>query len=283
VNQSNEDKLLDIICPIKDYNSKKSFLQNGYVVFNKIALPFLNDLNSLSSKYTVEKEQTFQYSLMEHSFEENLHLHQQLNELLHPMLDSIFEEYSTYSGSLLIKPGVSGTEMNLHQDWTFTDEKKFTPCTVWIPLQDTNEQNGSLFFLPGSHRIFNNFRSHHYETARISKELFSNSVKSINIEKGDIVVFNPACFHGSFPNETSISRVAISITVLDKNAPFLHVKKESEGSARVFHLSPDCFFKDLAQLNEKYAFESNSFESIAYTHHVPTLEEIKLKLATHVY
>jgi ectoine hydroxylase-related dioxygenase (phytanoyl-CoA dioxygenase family) len=283
MNQATEDKLLDIICPIKDFDSKKSLLQNGYVVFNKIALPFLNDLHTLSSNYIVDKEQTFQYSLMEHSYEENLHLHQQLNEQLRPLLNSIFEQYSTYSGSLLIKPGVSGTEMNLHQDWTLTDEKKFTPCTVWIPLQNTSEQNGSLFFLPGSHRIFTNFRSHHYETARISKELFSKSVKSINVEKGDIVVFNPACFHGSFPNENSDSRVAISITVLDKNAPFLHVKKETEGSARIFHLSADCFLKDLAQLNEKYAFESNYFESIAYSHHVPTVEEIKLKLATHVY
>ncbi len=282
MNQSTENKLLDIICPIKDFDSKKSFLQNGFVVFNKIALPLLNALHLLSSKYIVEKEQTFQYSLMEHSFEENLLLHQQLNELLYPLLNTIFEQFSTYSGSLLIKPGVSGTEMNLHQDWTFTDEKKFTTCTIWIPLQDTNEQNGGLFFLPGSHRIFNNFRSHHYETARISKALLGNLVKSIAIKKGDLVVFNPACFHGSFPNETSYSRVAISITVMDQNAPFLHVKKESEGSARVFYLSTYCFFKDLAQLNENYAFESNSYQSITYTHHVPTVEEIKLKLATHV-
>ena len=282
MNQSTENKLLDIICPIKDYDSKKTFLQNGFVVFNKIALPFLNALHLLSSKYIVEKEQTFQYSLMEHNFEENLVLHQQLNDVLRPLLNSIFEQFSTYSGSLLIKPGVSGTEMNLHQDWTFTDEKKFTTCTIWIPLQDTNEQNGGLFFLPGSHRIVNNFRSHHYETARISRDLFAKEVKSIMSNKGDLVVFNPACFHGSFPNKTSVSRVAISITLLDENAPFIHVKKESEESARVFHLSADCFFKDLAQLNENYAFESNSYQSIAYTHHVPTVEEIKLKLATHV-
>jgi len=282
MNQSTEEKLLDIICPIKDYDSKKSFLQNGFVVFNKITLPFLNALDSLCSNYIVEKEKTFQYSLMEHSYEENLILHQQLNELLRPLLDSIFEQYSTYSGSLLIKPANSGTEMDLHQDWTFTDEKKFTPCTVWIPLQDTSEHNGSLFFLPGSHRIFNNFRSHHYETARISRHIFAKEVKSIMLNEGDFVVFNPACFHGSFPNETSKQRVAISITVLDQNAPFLHIKKESEKNARVFHLSSDCFLKDLAQLNEKYAFESDSFESITYKHHVPKAEEISFKLATHV-
>lgn len=272
-----------MICPIKDFNSKKSFLENGYVVFNKIALPFLNDLQLLSSKYIIEKEQAFQYSLMEHSFEENLYLHQQLNELLFPLLDSIFEHYSTYSSTLLIKPNVTGTEMNLHQDWTFTDEKKFTACTIWIPLQDTNEQNGCLFFLPKSHRIINNFRSHHYETARISRDLFIKEVKSVKSYKGDLVVFNPACFHGSFPNETLKPRVAISITVLDKNAPFLHVKKESDKNACVYRLSAHSFFKDLAQLNERYGFESNIYESIAYTHHVPTSDEIKLKLATHVY
>ena len=65
---STENKPLDIICPIKDFDSKICFLQNGYVVFNKIALPFLNDLHSLSSNYIVDKEQTFQYSLMEHSY-----------------------------------------------------------------------------------------------------------------------------------------------------------------------------------------------------------------------
>lgn len=275
-------KKTDLICPIKDLSLKKSFVENGFIVLNNLSLPFMDKLYSLSLNYIKQKEQTFQYSLMEHSYEENLILHQKLIELLHPLFNSIFDHYLCYSGSLLIKPSLSGNEMDLHQDWTFTDELKFTPCTVWIPLQNTNKHNGCLFFLPGSHRIFSNFRSHDYETARIPKDLFENKVKNIEVKKGDIVVFNPSCFHGSFANNSEQVRVAISITILDEKAPFLHVKKESENVARIFKINDDCFFKDLAQLNEKYIFESNSFESLEYSHHVPTVQEIILKLATYV-
>ncbi len=282
MNQLTENKLLDIICPIKDYDSKKSFLQNGYVVFNKIALPYLNALHLLCSKYIVEKEQTFQYSLMEHSFEENLYLHQQLNELLSPLLNSVFEQFSTYNASLLIKPGVTGTEMNLHQDWTFTDEKKFTTCTIWIPLQDTNELNGGLFFLPGSHRICDNFRSQDYQTARFSKVLFEKNVKSIEVSMGDVVVFNPACFHGSYSNQNKSPRIAISITLLNENAPFIHVKKKSENLALIYQIDSNCFLKDLSMLNEKYGFESAKFDLVDYVHHIPSSQEFQLILTEYV-
>ncbi len=272
----------EVICPIKEVHLKASFMDLGFLHIQKKTLPFIEQLERVCAKYVVNKEQTFQYSLMEHSFEDNLRLHEELNTILQPLFNEIFENYSSYSGSLLVKPGLSGTEMNLHQDWTFTDEKAFTPCTVWIPLQDTNEVNGSLFFIPKSHHFFDNFRSHHYETARISKDYFTD-VCSLTVEKGDLVLFNPATFHGSFSNRTSKPRIAVSITIMDKRAPYVHVKKDTETTAKIFRLNPDCFFKDLAELDKHYAFESTDFSIIPYQHKIPTFSEIQEKMKAHVY
>jgi len=272
----------EVICPIKDVNLKASFMDLGFLVFQKKTLPFIEQLERVCSKFVVNKEQTFQYSMMEHTFEKNRSLHKELNQILQPLYNQLFENYSTYNGSLLVKPGLYGSEMNLHQDWTFTDEKEFSPCTIWIPLQDTNEQNGCLFFIPKSHHFFDNFRSHHYETARISKAYFLE-VNNLTVEKGDLVIFHPALFHGSFSNETSTPRIAISMTIMDKSAPFIHVKKNSETTANIFRLHSDCFFKDLAELSVNYAFESPDCSIIPYRHHIPSFSEIKEKMKSHVY
>lgn len=269
-------------CPIKDLNKRNEFLSEGFILMENIVLPIIDELNALCKPFITHKNQAFQYSLMEHSFEENLAFHHQLTVILTPLLNQLFKSFTAYSASLLIKPYGTGTEMDLHQDWTFTDEKKYSPCTLWIPLQDVDNTNGGLFFLPKSHLFFTNFRSQDLPTARINRLSLNSHCQAINVKKGDLIIFHPAAFHGSFSNSSTDDRAAISITILPNNAPFIHVKKSSEVQATIYNLNATTFLSDLLQLNHCYRFESDDFETIDYLHHVPNLVEIKEKIRNYV-
>lgn len=274
---------MELICPIQNQALKAQFLQQGFVVIPALFQPDkIHQLQNISSNYFSHKDQAFLYSLMENNPENNHLLHQTISELILPELGQIFTQFKMKSTSLLIKPGISGSEMHLHQDWTFTNEENFSPVTVWIALQHTNPNNGCLFVLPQSHRWFKNYRSHHYETARIDKNALGKKVVSIPVQPGDVVLFHPAVFHGSFPNQSNQDRVVVSSTILPNQAPYLHVKRKNATQAQLFHINDATFFSDLAKLNHSYGFESEQTEVLPYIHSIPTTEDLLFHLNSHV-
>lgn len=273
----------ELICPITNSEQRSQFLNQGFVVIPGVFQPAkISQLLILSSNYFSHKDEAFLYSLMENSPEKNSLFHQTISALIQPELEQLFTDFKMKSTSLLIKPGISGNEMHLHQDWTFTNEAHFTPVTLWIALQNTDPSNGCLFALPQSHRWFKNYRSHHYETARIEKAFLDSKVVSLPVNAGDVILFHPAVFHGSFPNKTSQDRVVVSSTILPSGAPYLHVKRKSQTQAQLFHIDDSTFFADLAMLNHRYGFESDQTEVIPYIHSIPTAEDILSHLNANV-
>src|SRR5271154_4626773 len=53
----------------------------------------------------------------------------------------------------IVKQAYVGTETPWHQDEAFRDPKlEYHEMNVWVALQDANQENGCLRYLPGSHR-----------------------------------------------------------------------------------------------------------------------------------
>ncbi|MCA9412098.1 MAG: phytanoyl-CoA dioxygenase family protein, partial [Candidatus Omnitrophica bacterium] len=52
----------------------------------------------------------------------------------------------------LIKPGRDGVETKWHQDFPYWPMNEPGALSCWIALDDVNEKNGCLSFIPGSHQ-----------------------------------------------------------------------------------------------------------------------------------
>jgi ectoine hydroxylase-related dioxygenase (phytanoyl-CoA dioxygenase family) len=268
----------NIYSALKDQNLNKDFCHSGFIKLENMVKEELIDLTIISKKYINRNKTGFQYSLMENDFEKNCQFQNNVLKVLNHFLNEIFIDFKALSVCLLTKSNNTNYEMELHQDWSFTDERKFAPCTVWIPLDDTNEENGSLFILPKSQHYFENFRSQDYPTARFLSSNFEGKLQSVNLKKGDVVLFHPGVFHGSHPNTTNFDRSAISLTILPNCAPFVHVKMENEDFAKIFTIKENVFLSDLSKLNEVYLFESEQMKLIEYKHQKTTIEAIKAQI-----
>ena len=100
------------------------------------------------------------------------------------------------------------------------DEDMFSYLSIWIPLQDVDERNGCLHFIPKSHKIYNGFRTPTDEPPfkDIENELIKHHSKSVVCKAGDAVVFKQSTLHYSSVNTSSESRLVISCFVSEPEA-----------------------------------------------------------------
>lgn len=260
---------------IREQELNESFAKAGVLVLPGAAQTFVEAIQSLFDEKLGVREGQFNYSLMNLDASENLSLHEDLCSILSPLFEDLFEDYTIYNASYLIKPKGFSEEMKLHQDWTFTDEQQYEPITLWIPLMDVDEHSGALFAMPGSHRLVPNYRSLDYPTARVKREgELATYVAKYPINRGDVLLFNPSAFHGSFGNSSGKHRIVATATILPKAAPFIHVKQLDETTASIKHLSAGVFFSDLQRLGEPGTFEGSNSTMVDYEHKIYT--EIEL-------
>ncbi len=135
------------------------------------------------------------------------------------------EEVRLLDDQLVYKaPGVStDTTVGWHADkayWGTCSSDKL--LTAWIPLHDIDEQRGPLVVLDGSHRwpglehtrFFNNpqlgdiedwLRAQGHEPHRVP----------ILLKKGQVSFHNGWTLHGSYPNRSDLSRIALAVHMQD--------------------------------------------------------------------
>lgn len=132
-------------------------------------------------------------------------------------------------GAYQVKPPHPNSDLLIHQDSTVIDEANDYCLFVWIPFCDVTLENGPISFLNGSHLWGNiqrslgvpwQFRNH-------IRTLYKY-VKPIEVKKGDVLIFDPACIHASAPNMSKEIRHAITITVLRKNYQLVYYFRNKE-------------------------------------------------------
>lgn len=259
---------------------EKDLQKDGYAIVGKIGEDDLTKL--IGFHQGMQRGATnFYYSLLNNNYSINKKILDTQKAILNLFFEAHFSGYRTLTESYLIKPAQTENELLLHQDWCYTDEDKYQAYNVWIPLTDVNEENGALFFLKGSHLWFNNKRSGSLHTARISSQnsTIARHIVTAPMQKGEVILFNPAVFHGSWPNRSMQDRVIATTTVMDIDAPFLYYQKAGEDEVDIFHLDDERFIRNLAPLTRGESPSSGPHERIGYKHLIVTEEMILKKLA----
>jgi hypothetical protein len=163
-----------------------------------------------------------------------------------PRLDKILVNFKALAGCFHIKETGIGSNTDMHQDPTFVDESNFCSANVWVALQDTDKENGNLFFIPGSHRAVSSLRatpsfSSYYQDF---KEELAGMGVHVSLKKGEAVVFSNATIHGATENMTHQIRLAATLLVCSAQAEWiLYYQDKDKKSDKIekHHLDFDSF------------------------------------------
>ena len=118
-----------------------------------------------------------------------------------------------YQGEHLIaKPPRLGAETPPHQDEAFwSGGLDYDSVSIWIPLQDVREEDGCLYFVPGSHAT--GVRPHR----PVSNDPLCNSLELTDapeelrnepMEVGSLSIHHCRTIHGAWPNTSATTRFA---------------------------------------------------------------------------
>jgi ectoine hydroxylase-related dioxygenase (phytanoyl-CoA dioxygenase family) len=262
----------------KSQEHQSHFDKYGYVVVDANLAGEIDKMAAFTEPYLTNLSTDFYYSLIANDLEGNKRIRDTLRRGLQSFYDTFLVGYKSLNESFLVKPANTSDELLLHQDWCYTYEKKFQSLTLWMPLCDVDQNNGALFFLAGSHKWFNNLRSSSFATARISSsDLPAGELRQVNLRKGQLLLFHPAIFHGSFPNNSNQHRTVVTSVILSENADYIYfqaVANDPEKNVKTYKLDEDSFLRELKTMAVGVDPSTELIDRFHYNHPVISLADL---------
>lgn len=206
----------------KKTEDQKQFEEDGFLKISLLSEENIVSLKELFAKYYPNPSSDFYSSSYDNDYAFKKEISNEIGKIILPNLEKIFTEFTWFGSAFLSKGNGPRSEMPMHQDWTIVDETQFVALNIWTPLQNTNDENGTLEVIKGSHKWHSELRS---PTLPFYYNGFQDKLKanliSIPTKATEAIVLNQAVIHYSKANKTNEIRLAITTGIKSKNAPMI--------------------------------------------------------------
>lgn len=196
-------------------------------------------------QFEEQKEITYDFTFIDSNIEYKKVVFDKITEVFLPLVNNYLNDYQPIIANFIHKSADKG-EVPLHQNWAFVDEWKYTSVSVWCPLVDSNEANGTLQVVPGSHKRFAPVRGPliPWELEGLKEDIINDFMVPMNIRAGQAVILDDSIVHYSAPNRTDGLRLAIQLIMIPPGVPSVHYYMDNEGSkpaVKVFEVDRDFY------------------------------------------
>lgn len=236
----------------KDSDLELYFHKYGYVIIND----FIDDtiIKNLLN-YHIEFDNFIDNGFKTSVWSSNKFYRKQTFDLLKPIyedkLKNVLVNHKGIMGNYMIKEPSENSYIDIHADWAFTDESKHAAINAWIPLIDTNLENGCLKVLPYSHKFNYPYRGrnipHQFESVKDHMERLSIPLE---VKAGDLILFNVKTIHFSDNNLSANRRPAVSMVMVPQEAEVIHYTAYDDNHIRRVEVNDPYFFSNYNAFEE---------------------------------
>jgi ectoine hydroxylase-related dioxygenase (phytanoyl-CoA dioxygenase family) len=237
-----------------------SFDRLGYVMHDFLDADELADLNGLFDK-TVRQERTtcshfskllYYISIFDQDVEKRKTLNLVVRSMFREKVARLMVDYRILLCNFMAKqPG--GGEIEVHQDFSFVDEDRFTGFNLWVPLEHTDEGNGCFYMVPGSHKVLP--PSHRSASAPDTLTRYNETLKRYMepkpVKAGSGLLFDHRLFHYSPSNVSDRWRPAVQLVVIPQEAEPVIMRYDKDRD-------PDNL--QVCRIDEQYLTEENIWQ-----------------------
>lgn len=236
---------------------EKRFQKDGYAVIPFLSKSEVEELkqaffdllptsggNITASDTGMESVITYDFTFIDKNPKFKQAVYDKITAYFKPHVDKWLQDYRPIIANFIRKQTDNG-EVPLHQNWAFVDERKCTSVSIWCPLVDSNEENGTLQVVPGSHKRYGEIRGPMipWELEGIKDQIIANDLVPMNITAGNAVVLDDSIVHYSAINKTTGLRLAIQLILIPTEEKSIHYHMDpSQNPEKVHVLEVDTDF-----------------------------------------
>lgn len=214
---------------------------------------FLHVPNFLSEKEVAQMKKLYnkrEKSFFDKGFHRTLDLKKEskkrkicneINQVVSANSEKYLNDYRYLLTSFMTKEK-KAPKFDIHQNWTFVDESKFTSLVIWIPLQDTNEVNGTMHFIPKSDQLDKGVRGNNitWKYESIKADLLQEMVR-VDMKAGDAVIFDDATIHYTSPNLSKQRRISIAQVMIPKESDPIFYHQNAKGGVEQYKIDDEFY------------------------------------------
>jgi hypothetical protein len=222
---------------MRNHEIEKEFQQQGYV-----EIPFISEdeVEALKQKFfdllpasggnltpsdngMSGNEITYDFTFIDKNIEYKRAVFEVITAYFKPHVEKWIADYRPIIANYIRKK-TAGGEVPLHQNWAFADEMKCSTISIWCPLVDSFEENGTLQVVPKSHKKFGRVRGPMipWELEGIKQDIIDNYLVPCNVKAGNAIVLDDSIVHYSAINKTGDLRLAIQLILIPAEISSLH-------------------------------------------------------------
>lgn len=212
------------------------FKEKGY-----IKVPFLSEeeVQSLVKYYKSVNERDTNYNpdyaeftVLNATLTSRRQIFEEITSVFKKRYDAVVENVKPVIANFVHKESKGQGAVPVHQNWAVVDEDRSLSMSIWVPLTDCSEANGTLHFVAGSHKTYRGPRGAYADElfADIADELVENYLEPVTIKAGEAIFLDDSIIHYSHPNMSEMERLAIQLIVVPEEEQIIHYRFDEDGS-----------------------------------------------------
>lgn len=190
-------------------------------------------------------EDKFYNTIASNNLDYRKKVNDRLEEILGNTVRAYFNNYQVLGYNFAAKSYGEGSMCHIHNDDSHADETLHRCINVWIPLVDVSDRNGSLYVLPGSHKLPYTIRGIGLPFAYEKYlDVIEPRLQVMELKAGEALFFDARLIHGSYENKLMEDRPAIILAMLPAEAEpevFVKYSNEQQNTAELFEAPFDFY------------------------------------------
>lgn len=242
--------------------------EHGFTVVEALDptdLDFIRDEAERLGPAPDDPQVSINWTFHSRSADHKLAVKTRLADVSQRVVDHILQDHVTYLTTFITKwPGPDGG-FAPHQDPSLVDERSFRGVTVWMPLTDTDESNGALHVVPGSHRLSSQLRRSDVDRSPfvgLDDVIVSRLGRIVATRAGEALVFDNRIIHYSLPNTTDRPRVVLSLGVRPSEAACILIRDRQDGEVGIWELDDDFYLDVLPMEHHLHVPNGNPIDTV---------------------
>lgn len=225
--------------------------RDGYAVVDLLNEGELAQLRQLYEDIRAEVGTGFYTSLWSENLRYRGIVHFAVRRLFQGAIERLLCDWRIVLGNFAVKrAGEEDNACPLHQDWSFTDNRRYRELTVWSPQIDVDGVNGNLAVVPGSHRFRDDIRpngvlAETYFPFAESEGRLRQHIRELPMRAGSAVIYDSRLLHASRSARLAADRVASVAVVIPREAPLWHYWRVGPAQLEVWEVGEHFYWKDV--------------------------------------